>query len=147
MPRNGSFRIRKHFRPGNSNSGMSIATAQKRQKMSKGNTGKQGYQYVPMINTLPHPNKALVFPCPLRQSVRQWQLRPLSYNVHQLLSRVLGVLCRLGQLRIAWELLAKAWLDYLDTFGVRSTQGCCISCQGQTFKAPATRRTRDLWVP
>lgn len=46
------------------------------------------YQYVPMINTLPHPNKALVFPCPLRQSVRQWQLRPLSYNVHQLLCRV-----------------------------------------------------------
>lgn len=118
MPRNGSFRIRKHFKPGNSNSGMSIATAQNCQKMPKGNTGKhiaqlliaiawlstqqnrtihisstsqhakKGYQYVPMINTLPHPNKALVFPCPLRQSVRQWQLRPLSYNVHQLLCRV-----------------------------------------------------------
>lgn len=67
------------------------------------------YQYVPMINTLPHPNKALVFPCPLRQSVRQWQLRPLSYNVHQLLCRVW--VCHVA-LAVSWELLTKAWLDY-----------------------------------
>ena len=129
---------------------------------------KKGYQYVPMINTLPHPNKALVFPCPLRQRVGQWQLRPLSYNVHQLLCRVW--VCHVA-LAVSWELhencLPKLGLTMIpqpemslsgQTIWIHLGWGqqrlvymlpgtCCKRLQLTSFKAPATRRTRDLWVP
>ncbi len=86
---------------------------------------KKGYQYVPMINT-PHPNKALVFPCPLRQRVGQWQLRPLSYNVHQLLEPTVWVchvaLAWLWFLNLKW--VCQAPFGYI--WGVN--KGCWISC-------------------